>query len=346
MSNKHKRTNSSYIPSCTNPFKGRHFDSVVILTCMRWYCKYALSYRDIEEMIIERGIEVDHTTIYRWIYKYAPELDKRINYYKKYKHGSWRVDETYIKVKGKQKYLYRAIDKYGNPIDFFFSHRRDAKSAKRFFKKTLRRLEKYEASTILNTDKNPAYDKAIAELKEEGVLDKDVFHRKVKFLNNIVESDHFRLKKPMSIIYGFKTFGSAYRTIKGMESMLIIKKRGCISMDYCYRDYLIDKLRSGDCKNKNNSNRKNVNEASQNTPPPTQDIPPYKLTVKDKIIDEVKFINKLFDTELYRDKRKKGFVSDMIDDDFFTNKIIDFKKKKIVSQGGLCQKLDNELRVS
>ena len=255
-----KSKNSSYIPSFINPFKGRHFDSSVILTCIRWYCKYALSYRDIEEMIIERGIEVDHTTIYRWIYKYSPELDKRISSYRGYKHTSWRVDETYIKVRGKQKYLYRAIDKYGNPIDFFFSHRRDSNSAKRFFKKTLRRLKDYEAPSILNTDKNPAYDKAIAELKEEGILDKDIFHRKVKFLNNIVESDHFRLKKPMKIIHGFKTFSSAYRTIKGMESMLIIKKRGCISMDYCYRDYLIEKLKSGNC----NENHQRQDSAIQN----------------------------------------------------------------------------------
>jgi len=151
----------------------------------------------------------------------------------------------------------------------------------------------------------------------------------------------------MSIIHEFKTFSSAYRTIKGMESMLIIKKRGCISMDYCYRDYLINRLRSEEFgnKNKNNGNRKNVNEASQNISP-TQDIPPYKLTVKDKIIDEVKFVNKLFDTGLYRDKRKKGFVSDMIDDGFFANKMVNFKKKKIVSQEGVCQKIDNESRVS
>jgi transposase-like protein len=178
--------------------------------------------------MIERGISVDHSTIYRWVYEYAPDFEKKIRWHQGYRYSSWRVDETYIKVKGKWRYLYRAVDKNGTTIDFFLSHKRDSKSAKRFFKQALRKLKDYERPSIINTDKNPAYNSAIEDLKKEGLLNINTEHRKVKYLNNIVESDHFRLKKAMKVIHGFKTFSSAYRTIKGMEAMLMIKKRQCI----------------------------------------------------------------------------------------------------------------------
>jgi transposase, IS6 family len=127
------------VPSMSypNPFKWRHFEAEIILLCVRWYLRYALSYRDLEEMMAERGLPVDHTTIYRWVQRYAPELDKRSRPQLKACNDSWRVDETYIKVKKVWMYLYRAVDSEGNTLEFLLSPTRDAQAAKRFFVKAL-----------------------------------------------------------------------------------------------------------------------------------------------------------------------------------------------------------------
>jgi len=119
------------------PFKWRHFQSDIILLCVRWYLRYALTYRDLEEMMLERGLHVDHTTIYRWVQHYAPELEKRFRPHLKACNDSWRVDETYIKIKKQWVYLYRAVDSQGNTLDFFLSPTRDTHAAKQFFVKTL-----------------------------------------------------------------------------------------------------------------------------------------------------------------------------------------------------------------
>ena len=122
----------------TNVFKYRHFENVIILQCVRWYLKYGISYRDLEEMMGERGVSVVHSTIYRWVIKYSHELKKRARWYCR-DHGlSWRVDETYVKVKGKWKYLYRTITKDGDTIDFYLSHTRNTSAAKRFLNKALK----------------------------------------------------------------------------------------------------------------------------------------------------------------------------------------------------------------
>src|SRR5216684_6330020 len=120
-----------------NPFKWRHFEADIILLCVRWYLRYSLSYRDLEEMMRERGLQVDHTTIYRWVQHYAPELDKRSRPQLKACNDSWRVDETYIKVKKVWMYLYRAVDSEGNTLEFLLSSTRDAEAAKRFLVKAL-----------------------------------------------------------------------------------------------------------------------------------------------------------------------------------------------------------------
>jgi transposase, IS6 family len=120
-----------------DPFKWRHFESEIILLCVRWYLRYALSYRDLEEMMLERGLQVDHTTIYRWVQRYAPELDKRCRPHLKATTDSWKVDETYIKVRKKWMYLYRAVDSEGHTLEFLLSPTRDAQAAKRFFEKAL-----------------------------------------------------------------------------------------------------------------------------------------------------------------------------------------------------------------
>src|SRR3954467_12418308 len=122
-----------------NPFKGRQFTSEVILWAVRWYLQFPISYRDLELMLRDRGVSVDHTTIYRWIQAYAVELEKRLRPHLRPTNGSWRVNETYIKVKGRWVYLYKAVDSRGQTIDFRLSARRDAQAAKRFFRKALAR---------------------------------------------------------------------------------------------------------------------------------------------------------------------------------------------------------------
>src|SRR6266851_9319529 len=120
-----------------SPFKWRHFEAEMILLCVRWYLRYSLSYRDLEEMMLERGLHVDHTTIYRWVQCYAPELEKRCRPHLKACNDSWKVDETYIKIKKTWTYLYRAVDSEGNTLEFLLSPTRDAVAAKRFFLKAL-----------------------------------------------------------------------------------------------------------------------------------------------------------------------------------------------------------------
>src|SRR6184192_3562124 len=138
-----------------SPFKWRHFESDIILLCVRWYLRYSLSYRDLEEMMLERGLRVDHTTIYRWVQRYAPELDKRSRPHLKATTDSWRVDETYVKVKKVWMYLYRAVDSQGNTLEFLLSATLDAEAAKRFFSKTLA-APHTSTPRVITVDKNAA----------------------------------------------------------------------------------------------------------------------------------------------------------------------------------------------
>jgi IS6 family transposase len=229
-----------------SPFKWRHFEAEIILLCVRWYLRYSLSYRDLEEMMLERGLHVDHTTIYRWVQHYAPEIDKRSRPHLKACNDSWRVDETYIKVKKVWMYLYRAVDSEGNTLEFLLSSTRDAEAAKRFFLKALHspagsapqappvegQVEELTAATnpttsalrVINVDKNAAYPKAMAELKASGVLPKAVELRQVKYLNNMVEQDHRFIKRLVKPGMGFFSFETAGRTLQGYEVMNMIRK--------------------------------------------------------------------------------------------------------------------------
>ena len=207
-------------------FKWRHFRGEIILWAVRWYCKYAVSYSNLEEMLCERGVEVDHATIYRWVQHYAPEIEKPLRWY--WKHPSisrsWRVDETYVKVKGRWAYLYRAVDKEGNTIDFHLSPTRNAKAAKRFLGKAINGFKNWEKPLKINTDKAPSYEKAIAQLKDVGKCLKETIHRQVKYLNNIVEADHGKLKRLIKPTLGFKSMKTAYATLKGFEVMHALRK--------------------------------------------------------------------------------------------------------------------------
>ena len=206
-----------------NPFKWRHFQSDIILLCVRWYLRYSLSYRDLEEIMLERGLHVDHTTIYRWVQRYAPELEKRCRPHLKATIDSWRVDETYIKIKKQWIYLYRAVDSRGNTLDFFLSSTRDAHTAKHFFLKMLAASHTSEPR-VINVDKNAAYPKAFNELKGEGLIPEGCELRQVKYLNNLIEQDHRFMKRLTKPGMGFFSFETAWRTLQGFEAMNMIRK--------------------------------------------------------------------------------------------------------------------------
>jgi IS6 family transposase len=176
-----------------------------------------------EEMMAERGLNLDHTTIYRWVQKYAPELEKRCKPYLKQTNDSWRVDETYLKVKGEWLYLYRAVDSAGNTLEFLLSEHRDAQAAKRFL---ARALEASHATIprVINVDQNPAYPKAVDELKAAGKLPQGCQLRPVKYLNNLIEQDHRFIKRLVKAGLGFWSFPTAWRTLRGYETMQMIRK--------------------------------------------------------------------------------------------------------------------------
>jgi transposase, IS6 family len=177
-------------------FKGRHFEGEIVLWAVRWYCRYGVSYRDLKQMMGERGVSVDHSTIYRWVQRYAPEIEKRLRWQSRRPGStSWRIDETYVKVRGQWAYLYRAVDKFGNTIDFYLSPTRNTAAAKRFLGKALNGLKDWEKPTVINTDKAPTYAAALAELKKEGRCPEQTRHRQIKYLNNIIEADYGKLKQ-------------------------------------------------------------------------------------------------------------------------------------------------------
>jgi transposase, IS6 family len=173
----------------SNVFMWKYFKSQIILLCVRWYLKYPLSYRNVEEMMEERGLSITHTTIMRWVNQYSPIIDKKIRKYLHPTNDSWRVDETYIKIKGKWCYLYRAVDSEGNTIDFWVSENRDKKSAEKFFKKTLRSSHN-QIPRVITTDKYYTYEVLINELIYGSDLSCRTQHRQIQYLNNIVEQDH------------------------------------------------------------------------------------------------------------------------------------------------------------
>jgi IS6 family transposase len=204
-------------------FKWRHFEPSLILLCVRWYCRYQLSYRDVEEMMRERGLDVDHSTVFRWVQRYAPEFNKRIRQHLKMSGTSYRVDETYIKVGKTCKYLYRAVDKEGQTIEFMLSARRDVSAAKRFFKKMLR-AEHRRLPFYISVDKNAAYPEAFSTSQVERVMPKDCELRRVKYLNNVIEQDHRFIKKKVRASQCFKSVHTAERTLEGIESINMMRK--------------------------------------------------------------------------------------------------------------------------
>jgi len=190
---------------------------------VRWYCRYSLSYRDVEELAQERGVSIDHTTVFRWVQAYSPQLDKRCRRHLRPSSNSWRVDEVYVKVKGQARWLYRAIDKHGDTLDFLLTAKRDAKAAKRFFRKTIN-ARNSTTPRVVNADKHAAYPPALAALQEDKRLPPSTELRQNKYLNNVIEQDHRFLQRLIKPGLGFKSFNTARRTIKGYEVMHMLRK--------------------------------------------------------------------------------------------------------------------------
>jgi IS6 family transposase len=208
-------------------FKCRRFPVEIILLCVRWYCKYGISYRDLAEMMEEPGVAVGPSTIFRWAQRYAPEIKTRVRQYQGSRSGSWRVDETYVRVGGRWKYLFRAVDKFGRLIASILAERRDTGAAYRFLRKALKTMSNYPPSSI-TSDRLASCLKAIRRLQSEGLLPKDVEHRTSKYLNTIIEADHGALKRMIRPARGFQRMKTASATSKGFEVMRMIRRGHCV----------------------------------------------------------------------------------------------------------------------
>jgi putative transposase len=202
-------------------FKHHRFPKSIILQAVYFKLRFTLSYRDVEELLQIRGVEVDHSTIQRWVFKFSPEVEKNMNKRKRQVGSSWRMDETYIKVGGKDRYLYRAVDKFGNKVDFLLTKRRMKGSAQKFLNKAIGNNSK---PRVINIDKSGANKSGIRSINRELLTVKKIKIRQCKYLNNIVEQDHRNIKRRISIDTGFKEFESAQRTLAGIEVVNIIRK--------------------------------------------------------------------------------------------------------------------------
>jgi IS6 family transposase len=203
-------------------FEGRHFDREIIVLCVRWYLRFKLSFRDLVEMMAERGLSMAHTTIMRWVHHYTPEFERRWNRFARSVGSSWRVDETYIKIRGEWVYLYRAVDREGKTVDFRLSARRDVVAAKAFFRKAI----KGQGSTprTITLDGYAASRRAVREMKADGQLPTDTTLRSSKYLNNLIEQDHRGVKLRIAPMLGFKWMRTAAVTVAGIELLRRIHK--------------------------------------------------------------------------------------------------------------------------
>jgi putative transposase len=206
-------------PAVAKVLKRLHFPLDVILLCVRWYSAYPLSLRHVEEMMAERGISVDHSTVHRWAIKLLPVLEKAFQRSKRRVGRSWRMDETYIKVKGEWTYLYRAVDKAGKTVDFLLRAHREKAAARRFFEQAIERTGTPEKVTIDKSGSNVAALEAINTGRAKRIV-----VRQVKYLNTIVEQDHRAIKRRTRPMLGFKNFRCARILLSGIELMHMIRK--------------------------------------------------------------------------------------------------------------------------
>src|SRR5215213_1796450 len=202
-------------------FRGFRFPAEVILRAVRWYLAFPVSYRDLELMLADRGVKVDHTTLLRWVQRFAPDLEKRVRRNLRPCRGPWHVDETFVRVGGGWRYLYRAVDGTGQTIDFLLSATRDKKAAERFLRQALRREDTRDPRTVV-TDRLKSYPGAVREMKRDGELWRFTRHRRGRWLDNLVEQDHRRIKRRTRPTPGFGSFRTARRTLAGVEAMAML----------------------------------------------------------------------------------------------------------------------------
>ena len=219
--------------------KGMRFPIDVILVCIRWYAAYPLSYRHLEEMMEERGVFVDHSSINRWAIRFLPLLEKVFRKHKRPVGGSWRMDETYIKVKGAWKYLYRAVDKEGKTVDFLLTAQRDKAAAVRFFENAMK-ISGVPGKVTM--DKSGANKAAMDEINDRGEM--PIIVRQVKYLNNIVEQDHRVIKRITKPMLNFKSFQATKNVLAGIELVHMIRKgqlmlEGCNEMSFAEQFYAL-----------------------------------------------------------------------------------------------------------
>ncbi|MGF6759435.1 IS6 family transposase [Paraburkholderia sp. GAS42] len=205
--------------SVAKVLKRLHYPLDVILLCVRWYVAYSLSLRNLEEMMAERGFEVDHSSVHRWVIKLVPLFEKAFRKHKRPVGKSWRMDETYVKVRGQWKYLYRAVDKAGNTIDFLLWAHRDKAAPRRYFEQAIDRNGAPETVTI---DKSGANLAALQAINAEREMPIKI--RQVKYLHNVVEQDHRAIKRRTRPMMGFKNFPCARIILSGIETMHVIWK--------------------------------------------------------------------------------------------------------------------------
>jgi transposase-like protein len=200
--------------------KRLHYPLEVIVLCVRWYVAYSLSLRNLEEMMAERGIEVDHSSVHRWVIKLVPLFEKAFRRHKRPVGRSWRIDETYVKVRGQWKYLYRAVDKAGNTVDFLLRAHRDKAAARRYFEKAIEQSGEPDTITVDRSGANLAALEALNAGRSTPIK-----VRQNKYLNNIVEQDHRAIKRIIKPMMGFKDFRCARIILAGIELMHMIRKR-------------------------------------------------------------------------------------------------------------------------
>ena len=201
-------------------FKGAHFPQELILTCIRWSVAYPLSTRHVEERMRERGVPVDHATINRWVIKSSPQLEEACHSRQRPVGRRWRMEETYMRVKGEWRYLDRAVDQSGQTIDFLLTEHRDTEAARRFLTQAIRRHGVPETITIDGSEANEAAIKRYNETHGTHII-----IRQITYLNNMVEQDHRAVKRVTRPMLGFKAFAAAQRTLVGIELMHMLKKR-------------------------------------------------------------------------------------------------------------------------